>query len=36
VGSALRHAMQIDPAIDRLAAARHPLAQPPAEWREWR
>jgi len=30
VGSALRHAMQINPAIDRLAAARHPLAQSPA------
>jgi len=26
VGSALRHAMQIDPIIDRVAAARHPLA----------
>jgi hypothetical protein len=32
VGSALRHAMQIDPIIDRVAAARHPLAQSPTEW----
>ena len=32
VGSALRHAMQIDPISDRLAAAGDAPAQSPAEW----